>query len=299
MKNMNKRKEKEIELKGRIKDFAKELATLTDKAKFSDTLKNYFDFLSKFHKYSWNNQILIYSQKPYASFVCGFRKWSKEFKRNIKAGESAIWIFAPRFYKEKEEVMYKNKETGEYELKEEEIEHIYFVPVPVFDVSQTQGEELPTIDYHTKTNNHKKVLEQLETLCKSENITLEYKPLRQGLNGYSANKNIVINKNLSIDDQATTLMHELAHETLHWDTDRGKYTTKQKETEAEATAYIICRFLNIESKAFNYLALYNSDSELILNSLERISKAVNKILKYFNNEIKTKKENEVTVTVTH
>ena len=146
------------------------------------------------------------------------------------------------------------------------------------------------------TNNHKDILIILEGICLKQNIKLDYKPLREGLNGYSANGSIVINSCNSIDDKATTLMHEIAHELLHWDKDRGEYTKKQKETEAEATAFIICRFLKMETKAFNYLALYDSNSELILNSLQRISIAVSKILKPFNEEIKEENKHVVLAT---
>lgn len=275
-----------------IKQFAEELATLTDKAKFSETLQKYFDFISKFYKYSWNNRILIYSQNPNASLVAGLRTWSNEFKRTVRAGEKAIWIYAPRFYKEENEYLVE-KENGESELKKETTEHIFFVPVPVFDVSQTHGEELPTIDYNTNGESHKDTLKQLENICKSEGFSLSYKDLGNGFNGLNRNKEIIINSKLSIDDKATTIMHELTHGLLHWDKNRGEYSKKQKETEAEATTFIICRFLNIETKAYNYLALYNSNHDLILNSLERISKAVSQILNHFN---ESKKVTEITVT---
>jgi len=290
------RKERTIDMRTQIKQYAQELATLTDKAKFSDRLKEYFDFISKFHKYSWNNRILIYSQKPNASLIAGFNTWKKEHERHVKAGETGIWIFAPRWYKTKDEILKKNQETGKEELLEEEYEHIYFVPVPVFDVSQTEGKDVPTIDYGTNTNNHQDILIKLEGICTSENIELDYKPLTDGLNGYSENGKITLSSKNSIDDQAKTLMHELAHEFLHWDKDRGEYTKKQKETEAEATAFIVCRFLNVETKAFNYLALYKSDGELILNSLQRISTAVSKILKHFNGEIEKEKGEEILLT---
>ncbi len=285
------RKERKNELQTSIKQYAEELAKLTDKAKFSDKLKEYFNFISKFYKYSWNNRILIYSQCPNASLIAGFHTWKKQFERSVKAGSEAIWIFAPRFYTIKEEILTKEG------LETQETEHIYFVPVPVFDISQTQGKPIPKIDYGTNTNNHSDILTTLETICINESIELDYKPLRAGYNGFSANGKIVINSKLSIDDKAKTLMHEIAHEFLHWNKDRGEYTKKQKESESEGTAFIVCRFLNMETKAYNYLALYDSDSELILNSLQRISIAVSKILKYFNGEIKTEqKEKEIEVT---
>ena len=289
------RKEKTYQLKDQIKKFAQELASLTDKAKFNEKLLEYFDFCAKFHKYSWNNRILIHSQKPYASHVAGFRTWIKEHERHVKAGEKAIWIFAPRFYTETTEILTKNEG-----LKEEIVEHIYFVPCPVFDISQTEGKEIPKIDYGTNTNNHKDLLIKFEGMISSEGIDLQYKPLREGLNGYNRKGIIVLNSNNSADDNLKCGFHEYSHNTLHWDKDRGNYTTKQKETEAEATAFIVCRFLGIETKAYNYLALYESDSELILNSLQRISIAVSKILKHFNGEIKTEKPDKKEVfTVVH
>lgn len=268
---------KEITIKNqkRIKEYCKELAKLTNKAKFSEGMKKYFDTMSKFHNYSVNNQILILSQNPNASRVAGFHTWKNEFNRHVKKGSHAIWIFAPRTYTETEEILTGNG------IKEQEIKHIYFVSVPVFDVSQTQGDPLPHIDYGTNTNNHSDLLIKFEKLCLKENVKLDYKPLRDGLNGYNHKGTIVLNSNNSDDDKLKTGFHEYAHDNLHWNEDKGKYTTKQKETEAEATAFIVCRFLGIETKAYNYLALYNSDGKLILKSMERISVVVNKILTHY------------------
>lgn len=293
------RKERKIELKKSIKQYAEELANLTDKAKFSDKLKEYFDFIGKFYKYSWHNRILIHSQYPNASLIAGFHTWKKQFGRSVKASSKAIWIFAPRIYKTIEEVKYKNPDTGEWgEFKEEEQEHIYFVPVPVFDVNQTEGKPIPNIDYGTNTSNHKELLIKFEGMLSKENIKLEYKPMGEIDFGYNQKGIIILNSKKSTDDNLKTGFHEYAHNCLHWDKDRGKYNKKQKETEAEATAFIVCRFLGVETKAYNYLALYNSNSELILNSLQRISIAVSKILKHFNGEIKTEqKEKEIEVVI--
>ena len=280
-KKVNKRKERIDEMKKQIHSYAKELAKLTDKAKFSKEMKNYFSVISKFHKYSWNNRILIYVQNENATRVAGFNSWKKNFGRTVKQGEKAIWIYAPRTYKTTEKVKKLDSDGNEIEV-EEEFEHLFFVPVPVFDVSQTEGKPLPKIDYGTKSNKHPELLKKLETLCKREKIALTYEPLRDGLNGFSANKKITINSKLSVDEQVTTLIHEIGHELLHWNEDRGLYDTKQKETEAEAVGFIVARFFGVDTKAFNYLALYNSDSELILNSLERISKATSKILYFLN-----------------
>lgn len=290
------RKEKTFELKRSIKQYAEELAGLTDKAKFSEKMQEYFDFTAKFYKYSWNNRILIHSQKPNASFVAGFNTWKNEFERHIKKGSSAIWIFAPRFYTIEEEILKVNRETGESELVKESYEHIYFVPVPVFDISQTKGKPIPKIDYGTNTNNHQNLLIKFEGMLSSENIKLEYKPMGELDFGYNRKGIIVLNSNKSADDNLRTGFHEYAHDVLHWSEDRGEYTKKQKETEAEATTFIVCRFLGIETKAYNYLALYKSDSELILNSIERISIAVSKILKHFNGEMKTERQ---VITVAH
>ena len=273
------RKERKEDLKSKIKKYGEELATLTDKAKFSEEMQNYFNFISKFYKYSWHNRILIYSQCPNATLVSGFNTWKKQFERNVKKGSSAIWIYAPRFIKEKVEILTEDgvKET-------EETKHIYFVPVPVFDLSQTEGKPIPQIDYGSNTNNHTDLLKQMETALTKEDITLLYKPLEKDLYGYTDGKVIVINSKKSDDDKLRTMFHEYAHFKSHWDKDRGGYTTKQKETEAEATSFIISRFLGVDTKAYNYLALYHSDSELILNSLQRISKAVSEIMKFFKEE---------------
>ena len=287
---MNRQDRKE-DLKSKIRKYGKELATLTDKAKFSEEMQNYFNFVSKFYKYSWHNRILIYSQCPNASLISGFNTWKNQFERNVKKGSSAIWIYAPRFIKENVEILEKD---GVKEI--EEIKHIYFVPVPVFDLSQTDGKPIPEIDFGSDTNKHSELLKQMETGLTKDEITLLYKPMGKLDYGYTDGELLAINSKISDDDKLRTIFHEYAHFKLHCDKDRGTYTKKQKETEAEATAFIICRFLKIDTKAYNYLALYNSDSELILNSLQRISKAVSGIMKHFNGEIKEENKQVINVT---
>jgi len=277
---MANRNEKYKAMQDKIAEYMNELADLTDKAKFSQEMQDYFEFSSKFHNYSWNNRLLIFMQKRNASRVAGFRTW-QSLGRRIKKGEKGIMIFAPRFYKVKVKETQIDAETGEeFEVVSEQ-ERIYFVPVYVFDVSQTEGKPLPelNLDYGSNTDHFPELLKAIETGLAKEGIAVYYTELEGDLYGYTEGKTITINSRKSVDDRLRTLIHEFAHFKLHFNEDRFKYSKKEKETHAEATSYVVCKFYNVPSKAFNYLALYRSDGEMILNSVKIVSRAVGDMIK--------------------
>ena len=277
---MAKRNEKYKAMQDKIAQYMAELAELTDKAKFSKEMQEYFEFASKFHNYSWNNRLLIWMQKRNASRVAGFRTW-QSLGRRIKKGEKGIMIFAPRFYKVKVKDTEIDKETGEIIEVEREQERVYFVPVYVFDVSQTEGKPLPELklDYGSNTDHFPDLLKAIEAGLAKEGIAVYYTELEEDPYGYTEGKTITINSRKSVDDRLRTLIHEFAHFKLHFNDDRYKYSKKEKETHAEATSYVVCKFYNVPSKAFNYLALYRSDSEMILNSVKIVSMAVGDMIR--------------------
>lgn len=275
VKNRNK------ELQNKIYKFAEELAKETDKAKFNEKFIEFIEFSKKFWRYSFGNKILISIQKPNASFVAGFRKW-KELGRFVKKGEKGIWILCPTFYPEKEKVLLINGETGEQEEKEITINDFVtgYIGVSVFDVSQTKGDKIPTLEYELNSNKHPELLKKAEQILSNNGITLIYKKLGKTCFGQTDGKTIVVNSDISTDDKLHTIIHERLHFMKHFTEERKNTTKKQRETEAEATSYIVCRLLNIQpSKSYNYLALYNSDSKLILDRLNRIDKAIKQLFK--------------------
>lgn len=240
----------------KINQQIKQLAEETDKVKTSDFFKTYLKTMSKFWDYSYHNQLLIHSQFPKATKVAGYQTW-KKLNRKVVKGEKAIRILAPMI------------------VKEEKKDKIYgFKPVNVFDISQTIGEPLPEINVDIKGEN-KCLLNKFMLFCDKRKIKVLFKDIENNLYGYNKKELIVINKNKSINTQINTLIHEIAHSILHQDSTLCK---QQKEIQAEAVSYVICKHFEIEPRSFDYLALYNADHEKIMNNIEVISGCVKNIL---------------------
>ncbi len=276
----------------------KELALETDNLKKSAFFKNYLKTMSKFWKYSYRNQMLIHHKMPEATRVCGFRKW-KELNRIVKKGEKALKILAP----------YKKKlNTTDQELKKEQvnidvmepnksINLTFFIPVNVFDVSQTEGEPLPDIDITIGGDNYKDFLENLISFCKQKEIKVNFENLGiNGLSGYSEGGKITIADNESINSQTNTIIHEIAHELLHKksindDTEGNKQLSNQQmEIQAESTAYVVTKHFGMENKSFNYLAIYHADYKKIIENLKAISRASKEIIEFLDNCIENKSQ---------
>ena len=243
-----------------VEQALKRLAHETEEAKKSDFFKEYLNIMSRFWDYSPYNQLLIYLQLPDASRVAGFHKW-KQLGRNVMKGSKAIRILAPA----------KSKKIKE-DKEEETI--IYFRPVSVFDISQTEGKPLPDIDIEAGGQT-KDILENLLQFCQEQNFKVNFEELREDLHGYTSNNSIAINKNKSNNTQINTLLHEIAHALLHKNSTISK---EQKEIQAEAVAYVAARHFQIETKSFNYLALYNADEAKIMENLKTIAETVRLIL---------------------
>jgi len=229
--------------------------------------KAVLDCMASFHAYSWRNTILIHLQYPSASKVAGYRTWEK-FGRHVKRGEKGISILAPSIYKKKE------KETDE----DVETSVTYFFPVCVFDVKQTEGDELPKIHLKTVENTHAETLEKILGFADKCGISVEFVELAN-CEGISTGGKVKIQKDKNPTEKVLILIHELAHELLHWDAEkRPKLTREQKEMEAEATAYVVANALGIpETNSTEYLALYHKSYSLE-KSLEVIHETAQKIL---------------------
>src|SRR6056297_1185285 len=130
------------------KELLKNLDKRIEKVQNSKQFKKILESFSKFHNYSYQNNILIHMQKPNATFVAGYKQWEDKFNRHVKKGENGIAILAPYTYKKKETKIKTVEIDGEFVEKEveETVKKTYFKTVYVFDVSQTKGEQLPTID---------------------------------------------------------------------------------------------------------------------------------------------------------
>ena len=231
----------------------------------SETLLAYLDCMSRFHRYSWSNVMLIERQKPDATHVAGFHKW-KQMNRWVRKGESGIAILAPMMRRKKE------VETAE---RDDQNAITGFRTVHVFDVTQTEGDPLP--DLAKPAGDVGCSLARLEQLVTRNGISLTYESIRGGADGYSAHGRIGIEQTRSELERFTILAHELAHEWL--DHHEQASSTRLRETEAEAVAYVVGRAQGIEMPgSSDYIQLYRGDARLLGESLGRIQRVAARIL---------------------
>ena len=204
----------------------------------SEKYMRYLSVMSKFHRYSVNNTMLIYMQKPEATLVAGFNKWKNQFARHVKKGEHGITIIAPTPYKKKIEEMKRDPDThapildadGKAVMEEKEIEIPMFRPVKVFDVSQTDGKPLPELASSLSgTVPHYKAF--LEALRRSAPVPIEFEAMDANMDGYFSpdRQRIAIREGMSEVQTVSAAVHEVAHTKLH---DPKKY-------EAEPTWKIV------------------------------------------------------------
>jgi len=267
--------EKANQLLHEIMLYLKELADETDKVKQSEFFKHYLDTMSRFWKYSYHNQLLIFRQMQTATRVAGFRKW-QEMKRRVKKGSKAIKILAPYIKK----VTENDPKTGE---EKEKTITLFFV-ASVFDISQTEGKPLPEVDITIKGDTYIGFFQMLLEFCKTRNIKVDLRNLGiNGLYGYSKGGEIALCNTESINTQTNTLIHELAHEILlHKDQNLGR---QQREIQAEGVCYIVTKHFGIENKSFCYLVLYDADYKKIMENLKAISEASKEIIEFLNSRI--------------
>jgi len=235
----------------------------------STLLQRFLDCMSRFHDYSWHNCMLIAFQMPEASLVAGFRRWL-ELGRHVRKGEKGIGILAPLAYRKKEEA----------DAPDIESEHVIrgFKVVHVFDVSQTEGEDLPQLaGIHGEPG---QLLAGLEKLVRRSGITLKDEVLPLGTKGLSRKGEIAIAEGLPPAERFAVLAHELAHEWMHDDEHRLQMPKTVRETEAEAVAYVVCRAFGFDcsTRSSDYIQLYRGDATTLAESLERIQKAATRII---------------------
>ena len=236
------------------------LAKAFDDARASDVFRQYLATQAKFHKYSWGNCLLLASQRPQATRVAGYRTW-QGLKRQVRKGELGIMIFAPCPYKR--EVETSNGST-------EEREGMFFRAVHVFDVAQTDGPELPSVDVQAAVDD---LLAKLPRVADSCGIAVSFQPISGDAFGVSKQGKVDIDNSHPTGQQAKTLAHELAREAMHWE-DRGPLTRSSAELEAEPVAYVVCLHfsLDVEVRARRYIALWDGDSKALRASLDCIAK---------------------------
>ena len=197
----------------------------------SETLMRYLAVMGRFYRYSFGNVMLILMKREDATHVAGFHTW-KSLGRRVKSGEKGIGILAPCRYKRKSE-----------DDANDETEHIRgFKVVHVFDISQTEGEDLPEFArVHGEPGDN---LARIEQVIRDAGVKLEYAPLPLGTQGASSGGKIVVRPDLSESETVAILVHEHAHEMLHQKGGRKHECSRTvRETEAEAVAFVVCQAL--------------------------------------------------------
>ena len=217
--------------------------------------KKYLDVVSRFHDYSINNCMLIAWQNPDATYVAGFSAWRDKFKRNVRKGEKAIKILAPVPKK----IIVKDVNPDGTET-EREVRFTRFRSVNVFDISQTDGEDLPSICNRLdgKVDDYDDVINKLIALAKPN---VRFDDLKGKANGYYSRvtDEIVLQSGMSQKMTIKTLVHEIAHSILHSDA-FIEIPRSIKEMQAESVAYMVCKQIGIDTDeyTFEYVASWAS-----------------------------------------
>lgn len=252
----------------------------------STKYKEWLKAVSCFHSYSFNNTILISCQMPTATKVAGFSTW-KKLGRRIKKGEKAIKIFSPAPFVVKED------EDGE---EKEVVKRMFYKPCSVFDISQTEGKDLPSqfcpqeiagnVDYFSE------ILNAAEMVCPCRIV---YEDLH-GMNGYyhKDSDHISVRNDMSELMTIKTLIHEIAHQKLHSDGAEEECATREKkEVQAESIAFIVAERFGIDTSAysFNYIAAWSKDRKQ--DELEESLKVIKKTADWFITEMENVLSDEV------
>jgi antirestriction protein ArdC len=242
----------------------------------SETLTQYLAAIGRFHRYSVRNVMLIASQKPTATHIAGFHAWHK-LGRFVKKGEKGILILAP--------IARRKNESEEQTETDESSTAVGFRATYVFDISQTDGQELPTIG--SVNGEPREYRECLAKFVTGQGITLEYSKDIAPARGTSAGGKITLLPGQSPAEEFATLAHELAHEMMHRDERRSSTSKRSRETEAEAVAFVVCHAIGLEtgSASQDYIQLYEGDAKLLTASLAYIQKTATHILNAIGAEV--------------
>lgn len=254
----------------------------------SDKYKNYLSTMSKFHKYSFRNSMLILLQRPDATLVAGYTAWQQKFKRQVQRGEKGIRIIG---YTPHNKEIAKKDSSGNviYDDKGEVVTETKQVPgfstVYVYDVSQTDGEPLPNLLYELDGNlDNYEMLQQAITDISP--IPIVFEPISGDTKGYCTPDKIAVKEGMSNIHTIKTMIHEITHGDLHMPEKdlpiKEKTDRLTREIEAESTAFVVCSHYGIDTSeySFPYLASWSSSRELteLQNSLERIQKQAGELI---------------------
>lgn len=262
----------------------------------SERYMEYLRTMSKFHNYSLNNTLLIAMQKPDATLVAGYTTWKNQFGRQVQRNEKAIRILAPAPYKVKVEMEKIDPKTqkpvldpdGNPVKEPQEITKPAFKVVSVFDVSQTDGRDIPTLGVEELRGEVEKYDIFFEALKRSCPVPMEFEEIQTGAKGYyhQVDHRIAIQQDMSQVQTVKTAIHEMAHQKLHaienQQDENQKLTRNGKEVEAESVAYTICQHFGIDTSdySFSYIAGWSAGKETpeLKASLNTIRRAASEMI---------------------
>ena len=272
----------------------------------SERYKEYLKVMSRFHNYSFNNTLLIAMQKPDASLVAGFTAWKNNFQRNVIKGEKGIKIIAPSPFKLKQQTEKIDPHTrkpvmgkdGKTVMEEKEVTIPAYKVVSVFDVSQTEGKELPDIAVDELTGDVDRYKDFFIALEKTSPVPIGFEKITGGAHGYYhlEDKRIAIDEGMSELQTLKTAIHEIAHAKLHdidlnapKDEQQPRVDRRTREVEAESVAYTVCQHYGLDTSdySFGYVAGWSSGRELaeLKGSLETIRSTAAEIINSIDEHI--------------
>lgn len=253
----------------------------------SEDWTRFLEVAARFHSYSFNNWMLILMQCPHARRVAGFRTW-QSLGRQVQKGERAIRILAPSKRQYTRTVEKTDPKTGERTEEEQQREYLTFRAVPVFDVSQTEGEDLPSV---TKTLVGDEASDaiavdlfgKLEDMANSIGFSVTVEHVPGSANGFMnpAEKRIAVDEDLPSLHKAKTLAHEVAHAVLHSDLELDHSLTSVIEVEAESVAFCVMSAFGLDSSAcsFGYVASWSKgDPDKVAEAGRNIHRGVKAIM---------------------
>lgn len=272
----------------------------------SERFKEYLKTMSKFYNYSFNNTLLIAMQKPDATLIAGYTAWQRNFDRHVKKGEKGIKVLAPAPYKMQEEREKLDPATQKPVLDKDgkpvtetvEVTRPAFKVVSVFDVSQTDGKELPDIAVDELTGSVENYAAFFDALKELSPVPIAFENITDGAKGYFSHveNRIAIQEGMSEIQTIKTTIHEIAHAKLHAVTPgekvapEDKKDRRTKEVEAESVAYTVCQRYGIETSdySFGYIAGWSSDKETkeLKGSLETIRKTAAEMITGIDEKLK-------------
>jgi len=280
---------KKQELADKIEAFIKELAEAVEGAAVSEQVAQYLSFSKRFRKYSFNNTVLIWIQKPTATHVAGFNAW-KKMGVTVNKGAKAIYIYAP-IIKKPDDIKPNDKDL---DTEVNKVNIMYFRAVPVFDISDTNAEEKGIKpkqpewhDQNTPSELADKLFEYTLEFCKDKNIKITHDAAKGGEMGWAKGDHINLSSNIAGVNKLATLVHEIAHSLLHFkdssvffgDEYTANLTKEQAELQAESVSFTVLRNYNLPvTHQATYLALWRADKDAVIKNMTIIKKVANFII---------------------